>query len=103
MGQGAIQNTHGLWLFSSRASLRISRLRIGAISGGILLATGLGLSASPIHTDSDCDDSTNSKACMPLRELVWSYIVYTMCSFLVLIDLSPTMLDVLTSILVSSK
>ncbi|KAK0442123.1 FAD-linked oxidoreductase [Armillaria borealis] len=84
--------------FGLQDVLRTSRLRIGAISGGILLATGLGLSTSPIHADSDYDDSTNSKASTPLRELVRSYIVYTMCSFPVLIDLSPTMLDVLTSI-----
>ncbi|KAK0232101.1 FAD-linked oxidoreductase-like protein [Armillaria nabsnona] len=98
LGQGAIQSTRGPRLFSSRASLRTSRSRIGAISGGILLATGLGVSSSPIHADSEYDDSTNSKASTPLRELVRSYIVYTMCSFPVLIDLSPTMLDVLTSI-----
>ncbi|KAK0192057.1 FAD-linked oxidoreductase-like protein [Armillaria mellea] len=95
LGRGG---THGPRLFSSRVPLKTSRLRFGAISGGILLATGLGLSSSPIHADSDYDDSTNSKPSTPLRELVRSYIVYTMCSFPVLIDLSPTMLDVLTSI-----
>lgn len=98
MGRGAIQSTHGLRLFSSRASHKTSRLRIGAISGGILLATGMGLASSPIHADSDYGDATNSKPNTPLRELVRSYIVYTMCSFPALIDLSPTMLDVLTSI-----
>ncbi|KAK0449641.1 FAD-linked oxidoreductase-like protein [Desarmillaria tabescens] len=73
-----------------------SALGIGAISGGILLATGLGLSSSSIHADSDSNDSADKKT--PLRELVRSYIVFTMCSFPTLIDLSPTMLDVLTSI-----
>lgn len=66
------------------------------MSGGILLATGLGLSSSPLHADSDGGDPANKKT--PLRELVRSYIVFTMCSFPALIDISPTMLDVLTSI-----
>ncbi|KAK0204224.1 FAD-linked oxidoreductase-like protein [Desarmillaria ectypa] len=93
LGRGTF---HGPRLFSSRVSHRTSRLRTGAISGGILLATGLGLSSSPIHADSDSDESANKGT--PLRELVRSYLVFTMCSFPTLIDISPAMLDVLTSI-----
>jgi len=94
---------------TNNARSQPTRRRISILSGGLLLTLGVGLSPfypSSLLADSSTthqqrqlvsytmDDTTKSS----LAALVRSYFVYTMCSVPMLVDNSPKILKVLTSI-----
>ncbi|KAF8878433.1 FAD-linked oxidoreductase-like protein [Infundibulicybe gibba] len=95
---------------AQRFSRGVTRSRLGLISGGILLSLGVGLSpfyTSRLHADAlathqpldtSLTSGSNDEPKTSLRSLIRSYVVYTMCSMPILIDNSPRVLEVLSSI-----
>ena len=86
---------------SPRRPVARAALLSGALLGGGTLAL-LGLSAisSPIHADSDVEDGAlpSQRPPPPLRELVRTYIVYSLCSIPGLVDYAPSILSALLSV-----